>query len=246
MRCCSRLLLARLESACCSHVSVPIFVDSRQIKIPLLAGELTGLLQHPKSPTALVVLVHGSAGSRPSFRCRKLGRALSKLGFSTLQLDLLISEDIRSIHSHDGLDVLADRVTEVLCWIERDPELSQLPLCLLGAGNGAAIVIEAANSGPNRVVAIICCDGRPDWVFESLASLDCPILLLVGELAVDLLELNAWSTMFLRARHELAVIPGVHTLLVEPLAVEQVAELSARWIDSVMQPADSTCKMHHI
>ena len=246
MRCCPSLLLARLESSCCSHVSVPNVVDSRQIKIPLPAGELTALLQHPKFPTALVVLVYGSGGTRPSFRCRKLGRELSKLGFSTLQVDLLTSEDIRSIHSDDGLDVLTDRVTEVLHWIEHDPELSQLPLCLLGAGNGAAIVIEAANSGPNRLIAIICCDGRPDWVFESLASLDCPILLLVGELAVDLLELNAWSSMFLRARHELAVVPGVRTLLVDPLAVEQVADLSARWIDNAMHPADSNCKMHHI
>ena len=207
-----------------------IDIVSKQLKVPTSDGDLNAVLQQPLRALGLVLLVHGPGGNRQMFRSRKVGRALAKRGLSTLQINLLLNAERHTNEIPWDLNVLTDRLVSTLQWIDRNRELSALPLGLLGTGSGAAVVIEAAVREPGRVAAIVSCAGRPDLAFESLATLECPILLLVGKLDVDLLELNAWATSFLRAKHELAVLQEMSDLLAEPKATELVADLTAEWM----------------
>jgi pimeloyl-ACP methyl ester carboxylesterase len=72
--------------------------------------------------------------------------------------------------------------------------------------------------------------GRPDLVFQRLNDVRCPVLLLVGEHDVDVLELNAWAAGQLQVRNELVVIPQASHLFSEPGCMDAVAEHSYRWL----------------
>jgi putative phosphoribosyl transferase len=72
--------------------------------------------------------------------------------------------------------------------------------------------------------------GRPDLVFQRLDEVRCPVLLLVGEHDVDVLELNAWAAGQLQVRNQLVVIPQASHLFDEPGCLDAVAEQSYSWL----------------
>jgi hypothetical protein len=57
-----------------------------------------------------------------------------------------------------------------------------------------------------------------------------PTLLIVGGADREVLELNRAAAARLRARHEIAVVPGATHLFPEPGALEQVIGHSVDWL----------------
>jgi putative phosphoribosyl transferase len=62
-----------------------------------------------------------------------------------------------------------------------------------------------------------------------LGKVVAPTLLIVGELDVEVIELNRQALAQLNVEKELAVVPGATHLFEEPGTLEEVARLAKEW-----------------
>src|SRR5665647_3462068 len=122
---------------------------------------LAGTLHLPAAASALVVFAHGSGSSRLSPRNMAVATALNGQGMATLLFDLLTPEEEENRANVFDIPLLADRLIEVVHWIDRQPELVRLPLGLFGASTGAAAALVAAARLGSRVGAVVSRGGRP-------------------------------------------------------------------------------------
>ncbi|MGW2308679.1 dienelactone hydrolase family protein, partial [Actinomadura luteofluorescens] len=81
-----------------------------------------------------------------------------------------------------------------------------------------------------RIAAVVSRGGRPDLAGPSLARVRAPVLLIVGALDTEVLELNERAHRSLAAS-EVHVIPGAGHLFEEPGALEEVTAQAADWFD---------------
>ena len=194
----------------------------RPVVIPCGAIHLTGTLTLPQNPRGVAVFVHGSGSSQRSLRNRYVAGVLVERGYAALLFDLL---------SADGeMALLGQRVVAAIDWVAQQRELEHLPLALVGSSTGAAAALQAAAVRPERVRALVSRGGRPDLAFSALGLVRCPILLIVGDHDLDVLELNQWAAAHLLAPHRLAVVPGASHLFEEPGTLQQAAELTVGWL----------------
>jgi pimeloyl-ACP methyl ester carboxylesterase len=199
-----------------------------EVTIPA-AGEahVVGDLVLPEQARALVVFAHGSGSSRHSPRNRKVAEALRERSLATLLLDLLTREEERDRANVFDIELLAARLVAATEWCH---EHRPLPVSYFGASTGAAAALWAAAELGERITAVVSRGGRPDLAGERLPAVSAPTLLIVGERDELVLELNRKAQHRLRARSELAVVPGATHLFEEPGALEQVALLAAEWL----------------
>jgi len=200
------------------------------LAIPTADGTLQAELSLPAGATGLVVFCHGSGSNRLSPRNRHVAEQLQRGGLATLLFDLERSSDTSQRHSLAALPPLQQRLLSVIDWTGQQPELEHLALALYGASTGAALALMGAAERPDRVQAVVSLGGRPDLVFQRLPEVRCPVLLLVGEHDLDVLELNAWAAGQLQVRNELVVIPQASHLFSEPGCLDAVAEHTYRWL----------------
>ncbi|MFP5460687.1 MAG: hypothetical protein ACLGII_03820 [Gammaproteobacteria bacterium] len=72
--------------------------------------------------------------------------------------------------------------------------------------------------------------GRPDLAgVPTLRAVRAPVLLIVGGLDEDVLELNRAAWAELRCERRLEIVPGATHLFEEPGTLERAAALAADW-----------------
>ena len=77
----------------------------------------------------------------------------------------------------------------------------------------------------------------PDLAGAALGSLDIPVLLIVGELDTEVLQLNEQARQALGEPCELLVIPGATHLFDEPGTLEEASKAAAGWFHrQLVQP----------
>jgi len=194
---------------------------------------LAGDLRMPARANALVVFAHGSGSSRLSPRNRAVAEALNKQGMATLLFDLLTPEEELDRANVFDIVLLADRLVDVVRWIDAQPELAGLPLGFFGASTGAAAALVAAAQLGARVGAIVSRGGRPDLAGSALPAVTAPTLLIVGGFDPGVIELNeeAYGRLTAAAK-SLEIVPGATHLFPEPGTMEAVIDLAARWFTS--------------
>ena len=200
------------------------------LTIPADGGSLAADLRLPPQPEGLVVFCHGSGSNRFSPRNRAVAERLERGGLATLLCDLERNGESSNGRTLASLPPLQQRLLRVLDWTDQQADLNALPLGLFGGSTGAALALVAAAERPDQVRAVVSRGGRPDLVFQRLGEVRCPVLLLVGEHDVDVLELNAWAAGQLQVRNQLVVIPQASHLFSEPGCLEAVAEQSYSWL----------------
>jgi hypothetical protein len=105
---------------------------------------LAGTLHVPAAATALVAFAHGSGSSRLSPRNRAVASALNLRGMATLLFDLLTPTEEANRANVFDIQLLAERLVDIIKWLEKELSLAKLPLGLFGASTGAAAALVAA------------------------------------------------------------------------------------------------------
>lgn len=197
----------------------------------LLIGSLglEGDLRMPENARALVVFAHGSGSSRRSPRNQQVAQALHDVGLGSLLFDLLLPQEATERAKVFDIGLLAHRVGESIDWLDHRPSLARLPLGLFGASTGAAAALVAAADRADRVRAVVSRGGRPDLAGAALSRVAAPTLLIVGGRDTEVLALNRQALQQMNTQSELSIVPGATHLFEEAGALEQVAELAARW-----------------
>ena len=210
---------------------------AREVGIGHLA--LPGDLTVPDNAGALIVFAHGSGSSRMSPRNRAVARALNERGMATLLFDLLEPEEERDRANVFDIPLLAGRLIEAVHWIDRQPELANVPVGLFGASTGAAAALVAAAELGDRVGAVVSRGGRPDLAAAALDRVSAPTLLIVGGFDDVVIELNRQAYARLRSEKALEIVPGATHLFPEPGALERVIELAGDWFAAHLEPAQA-------
>jgi len=205
-------------------------LTAREVAIGPLG--LAGTLHLPAPASALVVFAHGSGSSRFSPRNMAVADALNAKGIATLLFDLLTPEEESDRANVFDIPLLAERLIDVVRWIDTQPELARLPLGLFGASTGAAAALVAAAELGTRVGAVVSRGGRPDLADIALARVTAPTLLIVGGLDYGVIELNQQAFARLTAPKAIEIVPGATHLFPESGTLDVVIEHAARWFNT--------------
>ncbi len=207
--------------------------NERPVRLVVDGVPLEGNLVIPKKAKGIVVFAHGSGSSRNSPRNRFVAGVLQEAGLATLLFDLLTpkEETIDSVSGHLRFDIdfLARRLIGALDWVARSKDTQNRAIGLFGASTGAAAALVAAAERPQAVKAVVSRGGRPDLAASSLERVKAPILLIVGGLDTEVIELNRQAMEKLTSVKEMALVPGATHLFEEQGALPQAANLAAAW-----------------
>ena len=176
-----------------------------------------------------MVFAHGSGSSRFSSRNMAVANALNAQGIATLLFDLLTPDEEQERTNVFDIALLAERLIEVVHWVDTQGELAHLPLGLFGASTGAAAALVAAAQLGSRVGAVVSRGGRPDLADVALDRVTAPTLLIVGGLDYGVIELNEQAFAQLKAQKALEIVPDATHLFPEPGTLNIVIEHAARW-----------------
>lgn len=207
---------------------------SRSVQIAAGDHRLDADVTVPDGARGVVVFAHGSGSSRHSPRNRYVAGVLVEAGLATVLADLLTPAeeqiDLRTRSLRFDIPFLAARVASVVDWVTGQPELARLPVGLFGASTGAAAALVAAAARPDQVRAVVSRGGRPDLAEPDLGRVRCPVLLLVGDRDLTVLDLNRRAQRQLTAAdNSLELVAGAGHLFEEPGALEEVARQAASW-----------------
>lgn len=209
---------------------------NKTLSIPVTGGVLPGNLTLPPRATGLVIFAHGSGSSRLSPRNRRVAAYLNNAGFATLLFDLLTELEDRVYANRFDIDLLTERLVEVTRHVHALPALGNLPLGYFGASTGAAAALGAAAQLGEDIRSVVSRGGRPDLAMDWLADIDSAVLLIVGELDLDVLELNRQALAALRCRKALKVVDGATHLFEEPGTLQVVSESATEWFRRTLIP----------
>ncbi len=198
---------------------------------------LRGVLARPGHATGLVVFVQGSGGGRSSSLHRHTARCLQRAGLATLLVDLLSDAEAHDRTKAFDVELLAERLGEVIDWAGRRDDLAGLPLALLGVGTGASAAFLAAERRPGQVAAVVSRSGRPDLADGVLGGVHAPALLLVGADDPVALSLNRAACTRLPGEARLELIRSPAARGGETVLPDRAARAAADWLVSHLGPA---------
>ncbi len=219
--------------------------ESQQEDLVMETREVTlrGILAVPEKARSIVLFAHGAGSSRHSPRNQFVAQRLHDAGLATLLLDLL-TEDEERIDMYTGrlrfdIPFLAGRLEAATGWVLSYEQTSGFDVGYFGASTGAAAALVASVQRPESVRAIVSRGGRPDLALNVLPEVKPPVLLIVGGLDLDVLEMNRRAAKKLTTEHDLVVVPGASHLFEEPGKLDIVADLARSWFAQHMKmPAE--------
>jgi putative phosphoribosyl transferase len=207
--------------------------EPRDVSLSLPDAELEGALALPEEVRGIVLFAHGSGSSRHSPRNRYVAEVLQAAGLGTLLMDLLTraEDEIDQFTRQFRFDIelLANRLTGAIEWLEKRPETRGLPIGLFGASTGAAAALRAAAACPDHVGAVVSRGGRPDLAGEALEHVRAPTLLIVGADDTPVIPLNEEARWRMKATVEMRLVPGASHLFEEPGTLAAASALARDW-----------------
>jgi putative phosphoribosyl transferase len=175
-----------------------------------------------------VVVFASDVGSRErAVGDRHVAVRLRELGFGTLLVDLLASEESQAGVEAVDLDVLAVRLLVVTRWM-RGHLAGSAGVAYFGVRSGAAVALLAAAEDPS-ISAVVVQGGRLEFVVPALKTVRAATLLVVGGADPAMRDDNARAASVLTCDRELIVVPGATDRFVEPGALETSARLAGAW-----------------
>jgi putative phosphoribosyl transferase len=207
--------------------------DSTFVEIQLDLVKLEGNLSIPQDSIGVVLFAHGSGSGRMSPRNRFVASELNRSGIGTLLFDLLTRDeeyvDMQTAHLRFDIQLLSQRLVETTDWLLKSFKNADLNVGYFGASTGAAAALVAAAERPDVIRAVVSRGGRPDLAGQSLGSVKCPTLLLVGGYDDVVIELNKQAMSKLKSEKKLIIIPEATHLFEEPGKLEEVAQYASNW-----------------
>ncbi len=202
----------------------------KEVLIPVLNAELEGELTIPKGAKGIVVFSHGSGSSRKSARNQMVAQRLHQHNFGTLLFDLLTEEEDKRYLNRFNIDLLSVRLIAVTEWLSAQKEFSVYKIGYFGASTGAASALKAASIFP-KISAVVSRGGRPDLAMDVLDKIKAPVLLIVGSLDYDVIQLNNTAYGKLKCEKKLKIIDGASHLFEEEGTLDKVAEEAIQWFE---------------
>lgn len=209
-----------------------------EVEIPVGKVILRGELIVPLKAKGIVIFSHGSGSGRLSPRNKMVANYLQQKNFGTLLLDLLTEKEDQQYHNRFDIDLLTKRLIGATEWLEKRPTVKACKIGYFGASTGAASALKAAAYLPD-IGAVVSRGGRPDLAMDLLGKVEAPVLLIVGSLDRDVLQLNREAYIQLGGERKLKIIDGASHLFEEPGTMEKVCEEASAWFQKFLMPVEA-------
>lgn len=204
------------------------------VSIPIQDVEVEDELIIPEQAGGVVIFSHGSGSSRMSPRNRLMAGYLHQHKIGTLLFDLLTWEEDLLYQNRFDIALLTNRLIGATQWLESLPFMQELHLGYFGASTGAASALNAA-SKLHQIRAVVSRGGRPDLAgAKALSQLKAPVLLIVGGLDEEVLQLNEQAAARMVCEKRIEIVPGATHLFEEKGAMEKVGELAISWFEKYL------------
>lgn len=191
--------------------------------------KLEGILGAPQQPKGVIIFAHGSGSSKYSPRNNKVARVLQKANFATLLIDLLSEREAMDRKNVFDMELLADRLQLCKNWLLEQSDFQTAKFGYFGASTGAGAALISTAKDPSHVFAVVSRGGRPDLAGLFLTKIQVPTLLIVGGNDDIVIDLNLEALNQLQCEKKMEIIPEATHLFEEPGALEEVADLAAKW-----------------
>ena len=203
-------------------MEIKVTFDKDKISLP-------GVMNIPDGARGIVLFAHGSGSSRLSTRNNYVAKAINQSGMATFLFDLLTEEEDATYENRFNIDLLTKRLEGVVRWCKDQDASKKLAIGLFGASTGAAAALRAAADMPDAIAAVVSRGGRPDLAGAALPKVKSPVLLIVGGLDTEVIELNQEAYEKLGGVRKMEIVDGATHLFEEPGTLEKVTELAASW-----------------
>lgn len=208
--------------------TLPVQLDDVQLKADISV---------PQNAHSLVIFAHGSGSSRLSSGNQMVAAYLNDHGIATLLFDLLTYDEDRNFENRFNIPLLAQRLHDVTCWVEKQKSYSGYRVGYFGAGTGVAAALIAASRLP-QIAAVVSKGGRPDLAMREIPFIKAPTLFIVGQLDAQVVKLNDRAFQLLNCNKKMEIIPASSHLFEEEGAMEKVCVLAANWFEMHLQPLE--------
>lgn len=195
-----------------------------QLPAPLAPADFCHLSGAP----GLVVTVQPDGG-RPARRAQSVLLRLQARNLCTLDLDLLIQEEVDAGLPGD-VERMAERLELALAHLP--DAVRGLPVGLLATEGAAAAALVVAARRPHAVQAIVARSGRPDLAEHVLGDVRVPTLLIVGAADPELVDLNRQAYSRLRGEKRIDLVPRATHHFLEAGTLDVAAQLAGDWFES--------------
>ncbi len=197
---------------------------------------LEGMLKIPEGAQGIVLFAHGSGSSRFSPRNNYVANILNDGGLATLLIDLLSKKEDEIYQTRFDIDLLSQRLSLVVEWLEKQTETKHLTIGLFGSSTGAAAALEVAAKLGKKIKAVVSRGGRPDLALPTLHKVLAATLIIVGGEDFGVIELNEQAFERLDCEKKLEIIPTATHLFEEPGCLEEVSKLARGWFKKYLLP----------
>lgn len=205
------------------------------IHVKIDQTSLEGMLNIPENVKGIVLFAHGSGSSRFSSRNNFVADDLRQGNLATLLIDLLSRQEDAVYETRFNIDLLTERLMEIVQWLKKQNETKNLLIGLFGSSTGAAAALNVAAAMGDEIKAVVSRGGRPDLARDSLDAVTAPTLLIVGENDFDVIRLNQEAYKNLNCIKKMEIIPNATHLFEEPGCLEEVAKSAKKWFKHYLQ-----------
>ncbi|HEU4993339.1 MAG TPA: hypothetical protein VFT29_00885 [Gemmatimonadaceae bacterium] len=217
--------------------------SARNVMLMVAGARIDADLVVPDEAIGLVVMAYPTAGSRRNSTHRRVAEILNEEGLATVVCDLLtddeaLLDDLRGEFRRD-VPLLETRLAAIIGWCEKQPDLRDLAIGLLGVGTAAAAAIRCAARRSTSIHAVVVRGGRLDLAWHALGHLHAPVLLIAGEHDTALRDVYRLYLPYIGAfNKDVAIVPGAGGLFSEPRALDAFAERAAGWFTEHLDRRD--------
>lgn len=201
---------------------------SEGLEVEIGSRHLCGNLGIPAGACGLVVIADGSEIGGLSPRNQYVARRLREFDLATLLFDLGDSEPGNAAGSEDQESV-ADRLTQAVAWARQAPEVSTLPLGILGSRAGANAALILAATRQSSVQAVVSCDAYLNLNESTFERVKAATLLIVSGQEDPASQSNRQALKSLSGDKRLDYVPGASHLFSEPGAFDEIARRAGCW-----------------
>ena len=208
--------------------------ERKDVRIVVGNVILKGHLVIPHDADSMIIFSYGSG--RRSF-CQShnfVAAELNKKKMATLLIDLLTPAEGFSYENRFNIDVLKERLVKVTAWVRSLPGLERFSIGYFGTGTGAASALRAAAELKDEIAAVVLRSGRPDLAEPDLYKVESPVLLLVGSLDSDLIQLNHLAFERLHSEKKLEFVEDATHLFEEPGKLEEAMKQTTEWFEKYL------------
>ncbi len=198
------------------------------MQLPFDDYHVKGKFTLPIKAQSLIIFSHGHGRSMLMPHEDRLATAFQQQGFGTLVFDTLDNHENIPEESI-GIDLLSRGLLTSTNWLHNHSEYQSLKLAYFGFGTGAAAALKATSELGEKIKAVVSMSGRLDLVKSELPGVQCPTLLISGELDFKIGRINKEALQILNGEKQLAVIPGASHLFEESDKLNKAAHIATSW-----------------